>query len=246
MHVPTTHLSFWIPAPKNAFAHRPFRFEVAWIRDPRCFVVIENAWNEDVIGSNFTRLCKKQEATRQALRKWNKEVFGLYQVRINTLIQKISNVQSANPSNSNGRSEAALQAELREWLLKSEVLWREKSRELWLRERDKNTKFFHLSTIIRRRQNNIEAIRSEEGVWITDTGLIRQHFLDNFKQHFIAEKVNFPDHLEDLIPLVISEEDYLALCSIPTPEEIKATLFHMPNLKAPGPNGFPVAFYKSF
>ena len=135
--------------PKDAFAHRPFRFEAAWIRDPRCFSVIENAWNEDVCGSNFTRLCKNQEVTRQALRTWNKEVFGLCQVRINTLIRKISDVQNANPSNSNGKIEASLQAELREWLMRSEVLWRQKSRELWLNDGDKSTKFFHFSTIIR-------------------------------------------------------------------------------------------------
>ena len=86
----------------------------------------------------------------------------------------------------------------------------------------------------------------EEGNWITDTGLIRQHFLDNFKHHFTTEEVNFPDHLEDLILVVMSKEDNMALCSIPTPKEIKSTLFHMPDLKALGPDGFPVAFYKSF
>lgn len=201
---------------------------------------------KNVCGSNFTRLCKKQEATHQALRTWNKEVFGLCQVRINTLIRKISDVQNANPSNSNGKIEASLQAELREWLMRSEVLWRQKSRELWLNEGDKSTKFFHLSTIIRRRQNNIDAIRSEEGDWITDKGLIKQHFLDYFRHHFTEEEVNFPDHLEDLVSAIISEEDNLALCNIPTPEEIKSTLFHMLDLKAPGPDGFPVAFYKSF
>lgn len=185
-------------------------------------------------------------ATCQDLRKWNKEVFGLCQVRINTLIRKISDVQNANPSNSNGKIEAVLQAKLREWLMRSEVLWRQKSRELWLKEGDKSIKFFHLSTIIRHRQNNIDAIRSKEGNWITDKGLIRQHFLDNFRHHFTAEEVNFPDHLHDLVSAVISEEDNIALRSIPTPKEIKSTLFHMPNLKALGPDGFPVAFYKSF
>jgi len=95
-------------------------------------------------------------------------------------------------------------------------------------------------------KNNIDAIRAEEGNWITDTSLIKQHFLDKFKHHFIAEEANVPDHLEELILAIISEEDNIALCRIPIPEEIKFTLFHMPNLKALGPNGFPVTFYKSY
>ena len=103
--------------------------------------------------------------------------------------------------------------------MRSEVLWRQKSRELWLKEGDKSIKFFHLSTIIRHRQNNIDAIRSKEGNWITDTGLILQHFQDNFKHHFTAKEVNFSDHkevnfsdhLEDLILVVIAKEDNMAL-----------------------------------
>lgn len=63
----------------------------------------------------------------------------------------------------NGRIEEELQVELSEWLLRSEILWKKKSRELWLKEGDKNTKFSHLSTIIRRSQHNIEAIKTEEG-----------------------------------------------------------------------------------
>ena len=215
---------------KETFAHRPFRFEAAWIRDPRCYSIIDNAWNEDVRGSHFTKLCKKQETTCKALRKWNKEVFGMCQTRINSLIHKISEIQRAEPSDWNGNIEAKLQAELREWLLRSEVLWHQKSRELWLKEGDKNTNFFHLSTIIRRHQNNIEAIRGDDGIWITDNCPIRQHLQEKFKNLFTAEDVNFPNQLEDLISTVISEEENRALCKIPTPEEIKSTLFHMPEL----------------
>jgi len=47
--------------------------------------MIEKAWNEEVRGSNFVKLYKKQAITRDALRKWNKEVFGNYQSRINSL-----------------------------------------------------------------------------------------------------------------------------------------------------------------
>nr|POE62213.1 hypothetical protein CFP56_39540 [Quercus suber] len=96
--------------PKETFAHRPFQFETAWIRDPSCYFVIDSAWNEEVRGSHFTKLCKKQEATRKALRKRNKEVFGLCQTRINSLIHKIAKTQKAKPSDWNGNTKAALQA----------------------------------------------------------------------------------------------------------------------------------------
>lgn len=58
--------------------------------------------------------------------------------------------------------------------------------------------------------------------------------------------MEFPDQLEGLIQPSISEEDNERLCAIPTPEDIKATLFMMQDLKAPGLDGFPVAFYKTY
>ena len=149
--------------PEDSFAHRPFWFEAAWIRDNGCNLIIEKAWNEETHGQAFRKLYKKQAATREALRKWNKEVFGHYQVRINQIMQNITETQKKPPSNDNGRIEEELEVELSEWLARTEVLWKQKSRELWLKEGDRNTKFFHLSTIIRRRQNHIDAIKSEDG-----------------------------------------------------------------------------------
>lgn len=62
--------------PENNFAHRPFWFEMAWIRDNGCNSIVEKAWESVSSGIAFTKLYKKQDATREALRKWNKEVFG--------------------------------------------------------------------------------------------------------------------------------------------------------------------------
>ena len=46
--------------------------------------------------------------------------------------------------------EAKIQGQLNEWLERNELLWRQKSRETWLREGDQNSQFFHVSTIIHR------------------------------------------------------------------------------------------------
>ena len=44
-----------------------------------------------------------------------------------------------------------------------EILWRQKSCIRWLKEGERNTKFFHRSTIQRRMHNNIPFIKNTEG-----------------------------------------------------------------------------------
>ena len=79
-------------------------------------------------------------------------------------MQNITEIQkNSKLSFLNGRIEEELQVELSKWLARTEVLWKQKSRELWLKEGDRNTKIFHLSTIIRRRRNHIDAIKYEDG-----------------------------------------------------------------------------------
>ena len=211
--------------PKESFAHRPFRFEAVWLRDERCHAVIEKAWNIEASGSDFVRLYKKQASTRDALRSWNKKVFGKCQDRINSLLQKIKQTQDKLPSYANDLLEQDLQTELAEWLVRSEVLWRQKSRELWLKFGDKNSKFFHLSTIIRRRINNIEVIKQNDGTWIRDQNSIRELFQANFINLFKEEDTCFPAHLEHLILPCITEEENDLLLQIPSPDDIKSTLF---------------------
>lgn len=78
-------------------------------------------------------------------------------------MEKINEVLRRQPLVKNGKVEEALQIELAEWLARTEMLWKQKSRELWLKEGDRKTKFFHLSTIIRRRQNSVIALKAENG-----------------------------------------------------------------------------------
>lgn len=146
----------------------------------------------------------------------------------------------------NGIAKKELQIELAKWLLRSEIFWRQKSRELWLKHGDKNYKFFHLSTTIQRQQNNIDALKAEDGTWISEASHIRQMFHNEFKSLFHGEEVNFPSHLENLITPSITLQENNILSNIPTPEQIRNTLFQMKDHKSPGPDGFPVLFYKHF
>lgn len=124
-----------------------------------------------------------------------------------------------------------------------ESINRQKSRELWLKERDRNTKFFHLSIVIRRKRNRINAIQDGDK-WLFKENDIAAYFKDNFEKLFTSDHPSFNSEIEELINPCITEEDNNALTRIPLEEEIKKSIWSLHPLKSPGPNGFPGIFYR--
>ena len=191
-------------------------------------------------GNAFVKLHRKQKVTTIALRKWNKQDFGLCHTRISELSTKIELIQCQLVTEENARLEAKLQWELNEWLTRNDILWKQKSQKLWLRNGDRNTMFFHLSTIIRRRQNSIDAIRADSGEWIVDKKNIWEHIKGNFQNLFTAKDVDFPQDLDNLISSIIEAADNPEHTRIPSYVEIKKkkkVILDMESLKAPGPDG---------
>ena len=55
----------------------------------------------------------------------------------------------------------------------------------YIRDRDHNTYYFHLSTIIRRRTNRIEGILNTEGAWVTQLDDLEALITGYYKELFI-------------------------------------------------------------
>lgn len=66
------------------------------------------------------------------------------------------------------KRELELSHKLEEYLIKEEDMWRQKSREIWLKEGDKNNKFLHSITLKRRRSNRINKIKNGEEKWLNN------------------------------------------------------------------------------
>lgn len=77
-----------------------------------------------------------------------------------------------------------------------EVTWRLKSRVLWLKEGDKNTKFFHRFANKRREENTIWEIKDEEGNTHSTQEAIPREAVKYFKK---AYRKNFVCDIEDIL-----------------------------------------------
>jgi hypothetical protein len=223
---------------------KPFRFEEFWTKHPECRSVILAAWDSFFSGSSAFILAKKLKSTKQALKIWNYWFFGNIQRNINSISQQIDDIQQSNFSSHLHREEIFLKQELDSLYIQEELLWKSKSRDTWLTCKDLNTRYFHMSTLIKRRRNAIDFLKLPSGAWVSDRRNIGNCFADFFQQLFSS---SLSDPLEEMLNLfdkVISDEENLVLCSIPSEKEIYEVLISIGATKAPGPDGFTALFYQ--
>lgn len=105
--------------------------------------------------------------------------------------QRLNGAQKALANNLNDfliQLEKKLIEEYSLIMLQEEEFWALKSRLNWAAFGDRNTSFFHVSTVVRRHKNRTRCIKDAMGEWIFDKEeikiLIRNSFLKLFQQSY--------------------------------------------------------------
>ncbi|KAG7547784.1 Ribonuclease H domain [Arabidopsis suecica] len=230
------------PADNMDPSRRPFRFEAAWLHHSGFKELLLASWNGDL------KTPEALEGLKVKLRKWNKEIFGDIQRKKDRLVQEIKSVQDLldlQQTDDLLEREAALIKEFDVVLEQEEVLWFQKSREKWIELGDRNTSYFHTSTIIRRRKNRIEALKNEEGQWVSDKQQLEQLAINYYQRLYSMEDV---DAVVEKLPINgferLTHEEKTGLNKLFTAQEVEATIRSMGKYKAPGPDGFQPVFYQ--
>jgi len=134
-------------------------------------------------------------------------------------------------------------------LQEKEELWRLKSRAIWLKAGDSNTKYFHNLANGRKASNTIWKLPKEPDGWATTHQQLARLGVEHFKRLFTAPNtVNLPDiiRLAGTIPRFVGREDGEELSQPVTTQELECTLKWFKKDKSPGPDGWPVEFYLAF
>ena len=111
-------------------------------------------------GSLSFHFASKLKALKLDLKKWNAEEFGNVEDKMNKLwknLEVLDLLEDSHPLSYDETLEKEwLCIDLEKVTLMVEICWRQKSRALWIREGDRNTKFFHRTTNSHRRFNTID------------------------------------------------------------------------------------------
>ncbi|RVW36862.1 hypothetical protein CK203_113737 [Vitis vinifera] len=142
----------------------PFKFENMWLKAEGFKDLIEGWWQGIVVrGSRATGWRKTKLEALQQVESWD-------------LAEEERNLTE---------EELGLKKEAKEnyakWVSMEEVHWRQLSRELWLREGDRNTGFFHRMANARRRVNTLDKIKIN-GVRITEEQEVREGIASAYQQ----------------------------------------------------------------
>jgi hypothetical protein len=123
-----------------------------------------------------------------------------------------------------------------------EVSWRQKSRVLWLKEGDNNTKFFHKMANSHRRYNYMERVEVA-GVVYEEDSAVREKLVHFYKSLYQKHEPWRPT-VNGLDFDVISSEVRGMLERIFTIEEVLQVVSDLQGDKAPGLDGFTMVFFQ--
>ncbi|XP_021994822.1 uncharacterized protein LOC110891434 [Helianthus annuus] len=224
-----------------------FKFANFLVYKPGYLDVVKNNWDLAISGVHQFRLVKKLRALKSPLRSLLFKQGNLHK-KVEELRGKLDAIQrdvEKDPFNENARrEEVAATRAFQEACLDEERFLKQKSKVAWLRAGDANSKFFHLSLKSRNHRTRIEGITDVNGMFCEGQA-VPEAFV-NFYETFLGSEgdtssVLSPEMFHNRLSRNVAD---FMVRSI-TVEEVKSAIFAIGNDKAPGPDGYTAAFFKS-
>ncbi|GKV15349.1 hypothetical protein SLEP1_g26146 [Rubroshorea leprosula] len=231
---------------KPSFGKRPFRLEKFWMDHPEFQNLVQDCWG---IEDNNTSQCL--ETMMKKAKLWSRTTFGSLFKRKKQILARLEGIHrflSTKHCSFLTSLEKDLVNEYSKILKLEEDLWFMKSRTNWILDGDRNSRFFHVTTLKHRSHNKILGLKDAVGVWTYEpseiSNICRSYFLDLFSSSLMHSFSN-SYQLANLTPNHHPIDSH-HLADLPTEVEIRLAISSFKPFKAPGPDGVHPFFYQRF
>jgi hypothetical protein len=217
------------------------QYEIMWERESDLAERVAAAWGAAGQKNDLGDIMRGLDGVMDTLQSWSKKRFGNI---LKELKKARENLEFLKINNADQREIRRASDHMQELLYKEEMLWLQRSRITWLKEGDRNTKFFHQKAVWRARRNKIKRLKDEEGSWKDAPTDMERMATSYFKELFTRDPSLNSGELVDMIKEKVTASMNDDLCRDFSDEEIGDALFQIGPLKAPGVDGFPARFYQ--
>jgi hypothetical protein len=224
-----------------------FKFENMWLKEEGFVDKVRSWWSSfSFLGSPSFILANKLRALKGEIKRWNREVFGNVGARNKAWAKELELLDRTEETRRLSEEEKErrrlLASELEASLLQEEISWRQKSRVRWLKEGDKCTKFFHQVASANRRVNSIDSLMVN-GSSTSDPTSIGEHVVSYFDSLFM-ETLSWRPKMDNMEFDRLNVEEASSLEAPFEESEVREVIKGMDRDKAPGPDGFSMAFFQ--
>lgn len=219
-----------------------FRYDNRWRFNKEVKKEIQLTWEtkcQSLPGSRFHIALKR---CRSSLARWKSKSAANSAKKIEKLKNLLKQAYNSDPLDFAYIN--TIKTKLAKEYKLEEEYWRTKSRVLWLRVGDKNTRFFHLNTKQRRSFNRITAICDDTGKISTSEEEIQKIFINYFTDLYSLNTDRSTEEIMKHIKPKVTEEMNKDLTKPVSEEELFQALRQMDREKAPGPDGLNPGFFK--
>eukprot|EP00253_Pinus_taeda_P034852 PITA_34852 len=234
----------------------PFKFNSAWLQDPTFCKLFNETWihhGQNVGVDKSFLFMENLKRLKKATISWAKDKKLKQNEEMSRIREELKQMESMEIDGYSSQVSKdrilLLEKQQNKILLEKEEEWRIKSRAIWLKAGDENTRFFHNFAKGRKSANTIWCLKDEEGREFRSfpelSGLGKRHFQNIFADQgetTIAELFRTVQSFPRFV-----EEDEVEDLTIPvTKEEIEAAMKLMGKDKIPGPDGWTIELFLHF
>lgn len=180
------------------------------------------------------------------LQLWASRQFGSVRKKKKELSERMAELQKIDRTEEIVGEIRQIEDELDTVLRAEETMWFQRSRALWLKDGDRNSKFYHQKATLRKHRNTIKEIENAEGRVCKKKEEICEVIREYFIKVFQKEGERSDAAVMNAIDSKVTPEMNEALTKPFTAEEVVIAIKQMHPAKAPGPNGMTPLFFQKF